>query len=132
MPEGTFATAITCMDGRVQRPVQLWAKEHFGVDYIDTITEPGVDLLLTEHLIWQDDKIKGRVDISINRHGSRQIVLVGHHDCAGNPVSEEEHREMIKKSVETILSWNFGVRVVGLWISESWQPEVVVDITPDN
>ncbi|MDX9856207.1 MAG: hypothetical protein RBT76_00280 [candidate division Zixibacteria bacterium] len=128
MPEGTFATAITCMDGRVIEPVQLWAKEHFGVDFVDFITEPGVDLMLTEKLIWQDDKIKGRLKTSIDRHGSRQAVIVGHYDCPSNAVSDDSHRSMIRKSVETILSWKLGIRVVGLWINESWQPEVVVDV----
>ncbi|MBD3402227.1 hypothetical protein GF420_04980 [candidate division GN15 bacterium] len=130
MAQGTFATAITCMDGRVQEPVSIWAKEYFGVDYVDTITEPGVDLLLTEHLIWQDDKIKSRLETSVNKHGSHAVVLVGHHDCAGNPVAPDKHKQMIKESVETIRSWKLPVRVVGLWVNESWQPEVICDLEP--
>lgn len=132
MPEGTFATAITCMDGRVIEPVQLWAKNTFDVDFVDFITEAGVDLLLTEHLIWQDDKIKGRLITSVEKHGSRQVVLVGHNDCPSNQVSEAAHKTMIRQSVDTIRSWNLGVRVVGLWINESWQPEVVVDFPAES
>ncbi len=127
MTDGTFATAITCMDGRVQEPMRKWAMKEFGVDFVDVITDAGVDLQLTQSLIWQDDKFKGRVTTSVNKHGSRNVVLVGHHDCAGNPVTEEQHKVMIAKSCEKIISWGFPVRVVGLWIGADWQPEVVCD-----
>ena len=127
MAEGSFGTVITCMDGRVQEPVRTWAVKEFGVDYVDTITEPGVDLQLNEHLIWQDDKFRARVEISVNKHGSQNLAIVGHYGCAGNPVSEEKHRERIKKSVETVQSWQMPIRSVGIWIGEDWQPEVVCD-----
>ena len=127
MPDGTFATVLICMDGRIQRPVSDWVMENFGVDYVDKITEPGADILLTESLIWQNDKIKSRVLVSVEKHGSRAMAVVGHHDCAGNPVSEEKHRAMIKRSAAEIQSWNLPIRVVGLWVGESWLPEVVCD-----
>ncbi len=38
---GTFATAINCMDGRVQLPVIAYLKSKYVVDYVDAITEPG-------------------------------------------------------------------------------------------
>lgn len=38
-----FATAINCIDGRVQTPVLDWMKLHLNVDYVDLITEPGPD-----------------------------------------------------------------------------------------
>jgi carbonic anhydrase len=132
MDRGTFATVITCMDGRVQLPVNKWAREEFGVDYVDTITEPGADLYLTENLIWQNDKIKSRVDISVNRHGSRNVVIVGHYDCAGNPVSDQKHKDLIRKSVEEIKAWKLPVRVVGLWVNDKWEPEVIVDTAKEK
>lgn len=127
MAEGTFATVLTCMDGRVQQPVSDWIKEHFGVDYVDTITEPGADVLLTESLIWQNDKIRSRVLVSVEKHGSKAMAIVGHHDCAGNPVSMEKHKAMIKRSVAEVTSWGLPIRVVGLWVGEDWQPEIVCD-----
>jgi len=131
MAEGKFATVLTCMDGRVHEPVANWIKEHFDVDYVDTITEPGADVLLTESLIWQSDKIKSRVLISVEKHGSRAMAVVGHHDCAGNPVSPEKHKEMIRKSAEEIAKWELPIRVVGLWVGENWQPEIVCDSSAD-
>ena len=41
MAEGTFATAINCMDGRVQLPVIKFLQERFKAEYVDIISEPG-------------------------------------------------------------------------------------------
>ncbi|MEX2621008.1 MAG: carbonic anhydrase [Egibacteraceae bacterium] len=39
----TFATAITCIHGRVHAPVTEWIRQRFGVDHVDLITAPGAD-----------------------------------------------------------------------------------------
>jgi hypothetical protein len=118
---GTFATAINCMDGRVQIPTNNWMKTKFNVDYIDTITEPGPNKILAEN---QDslyiDSIKRRVEISVNKHGSKTIAILGHHDCAGNPVDKATQIAQIKASIATIKSWGFPVDVLGLWVDENW------------
>ena len=114
MAEGKFATSVTCMDGRIQIPLANWIKENYSVDYVDTITEPGVDKKVAES---NDlESIKTKVGISINAHGSGLIVVSGHYDCAGNPVSDDEHIAHIKKGVEIINSWNLGVKVIGAWV----------------
>ncbi len=43
-----FGTVLNCIDGRVQIPVTNWLKENFDVDYVDLITEPGIDKVLSE------------------------------------------------------------------------------------
>ena len=43
-----FATAINCMDGRVQSPTIDYIKSNFNVDYVDMITEPGPNKILAE------------------------------------------------------------------------------------
>ena len=118
MAEGKFATSVTCMDGRIQIPLAKWIKENHSVDYVDTITEPGVDKKVAEST--DLESIKAKVAISINAHKSGLIVVSGHHDCAGNPVSEKEHISHIKKGVEVISSWNLGVKVIGVWVDGSW------------
>ena len=118
MAEGKFATSITCMDGRIQIPLANWIKEKYSVDYVDTITEPGVDKKVAEG--GDLESIKTKAGISINAHGSGLIVVSGHFDCAGNPVSDEEHIAHIKKGVETVTSWNLGVEVVGVWVDGNW------------
>ena len=81
-----FATAINCMDGRVQMPVIEYMKSKYGIDYVDMITEPGPNKILSENKDKNSiDSIKRRVKISVEAHKSRLIAVVGHHDCAGNP-----------------------------------------------
>jgi len=123
MVEGKFATSVSCMDGRIQTPLAKWIKENYSVDYVDTITEPGVDKTITENSVFES--IKTKVSISINAHKSELVVLSGHYDCAANQVSNEKHIELIKKGIEVISSWNLGVKVIGVWVDDSWNVNAV-------
>ena len=123
MAKGKFATSISCMDGRIQIPLTNWIKENFSVDYVDTITEPGIDKLVADNTDLESIRIK--VGISINKHESELIVVSGHYDCAGNPVSNEEHITQIKKGIEVIYSWNLGVKVIGVWVDDTWKINTV-------
>ncbi len=123
MAEGKFATSVSCIDGRIQIPLAKWIKENYSVDYVDAITEPGVDKTITENSIFES--IKTKVSISINAHKSELIVFSGHYNCAANPVSDEEHIEFIKKGVEAISSWNLGVKVIGVWVDDSWNVNTI-------
>ena len=119
MAQGKFATSVSCMDGRIQVPITNWIKENFSADYVDTITEPGIDKQVSGNA--DLESIKSKVGISIDKHKSELIVVSGHYDCAGNPVSNEEHINQIKKGVEVISSWNLGVKVVGVWVDDNWK-----------
>ena len=123
MAKGKFATSVSCMDGRIQIPLTNWIKENFSVDYVDTITEPGIDKQVADNT--DLESIKTKVGISINKHKSELIVVSGHYDCAGNPVSNEEHITQIKKGIEVISSWNLGVKVVGVWVDDMWKINTV-------
>ena len=69
--------------------------------------------------------VKSKLLIYIKAHNSSQIVIAGHHDCAANPVSKEEHLTQIKKSINIIKSWNFPVKVLGVWVNDQWKIEQV-------
>jgi hypothetical protein len=125
MAEGTFATVINCMDGRTQEPVTTWMKNKFSVDYVDTITIPGADRALTRGSFDEVKALKEMVGISVNKHGSQVVAIVGHHDCAGNPVDKEMHVKEIKQAMEKVDSWGYNIGIVGLWVDESWQVEVI-------
>ncbi len=111
------------MDGRIQIPIISWLKEKYNVSYVDTITEPGVDKLFSDEA--KTREIKSKVAISVNAHGSRLVLVSGHHDCAGNPVSKKEHLAQIKNAVSTIQSWGLQVTVIGAWVNEDWELEIV-------
>jgi carbonic anhydrase len=123
MAEGKFATSVSCMDGRIQIPIAKWIKENHSIDFVDVITEPGIDRMVAENL--DLESIKNKVGISINAHKSELIVVSGHYDCAGNPVSDEEHISQIRKGVEVISSWGLNVKVVGIWVDDSWNVKVL-------
>ncbi|KMM39369.1 carbonic anhydrase [Guptibacillus hwajinpoensis] len=114
----TFGTALNCIDGRTQIPVTKWLKRHFGVDYVDLITEPGMDRVLSQATYIELDRIRKNAVISIEAHHSKVIVVVGHYDCAANPVSDEQHFKDIQASVQTVRSWCLPVVVVGLWVDQ--------------
>lgn len=126
-PDARFATAITCIDGRVQVPVIEWIRGEMGVDFVDMITEPGPDWVLAFQPDEQLAEIRRRVKISTDAHGSQLLIVAGHHDCAANPVSDFDHQEHIRKAVEVARNWQFAVRVVGVWVNSDWQVEVVDD-----
>jgi hypothetical protein len=127
MSNKTFVTAINCMDGRVQQPVMVWLKKELNVDYVDVITEPGPNKILAENTSISDiNSIRKRVDISVNKHLSKHIAIVGHHDCAGNPANKATQIQHIKDAVKTIQSWGYTVTVIGLWVDDQWTVHKIV------
>ena len=126
MSHGKFGTAINCMDGRVQLPVINWMKEQFHLDYVDMITEPGADKAVGGGWFELVEEIRKKALISVNAHGSRIIVIAGHDDCAGNPVTPEKHKSQLHDAVRTIKSWNLPLeKVAAIWINKDWHIEVV-------
>jgi hypothetical protein len=125
MAYGKFATAINCMDGRVQEPVISWFKIRQGYDYVDMITEPGPIKSLADGDPKVIESIKMRTAISVEKHHSDIIAVVGHYDCAGNPESKEVQLAQIDYSIQEVKSWGFNVKVVGLWVGDRWSAELV-------
>ena len=117
-----FCTVINCMDGRVQIPVINYLKERFDAKYVDSITEPGPNFLLAE----QSDfsllhSIQQRLKISVQKHNSGAIAIVGHHDCAGNPTPEETQLVHIAKAKEWLKQKYPKTEVIGLWVNHNWE-----------
>jgi carbonic anhydrase len=127
MSNATFATAINCIDGRVQCPVKHWMKENLGIEYVDMVTEPGPDEVMAEGSLMLREAIRRKVMISVNAHKSTVVAVVGHHDCAGNPLAKEDHLRQVRKGADTVRTWNVPVRVLGLWVNDKWEVEVVSD-----
>ncbi|MFO8049334.1 MAG: carbonic anhydrase [Desulfosudaceae bacterium] len=124
MNYGRFAAAINCMDGRIQLPVIKYLQENYGVKYVDIITEPGpIKYLEKETSDAVVETIKERLQISVEKHGSKIVAISGHHDCAGNPVDKEKQIKQIHGSVKTVESWGYNVKIIKLWINEKWEIE---------
>ena len=114
------------MDGRAQLPVIEWAKREYGVDYVDSITEPGPVRILAEAADAPAlDSIRRRLSISVTRHGSSRVAIVAHTDCAGNPVDQQTQLAQLRAAAATVLSWGVDVRLDLLWLGDDWQVERV-------
>jgi carbonic anhydrase len=127
LPQDKFATAITCIDGRVQQPIVDWMKLHTNVHYVDLITEPGPDKLVSGGPSHALDEVVRKVRFSIRHHASTVVALTGHHDCAANDADRDEHIEQILAGVRVLLSYNLNARILGLWLSEWNSVELVWD-----
>lgn len=126
MSHGSFVTAINCMDGRTQLPVNEWLRRRHGADYVDTVTEPGpVAILAATSDELAIVALRRRVAISVQKHGSRVVAIVAHHDCAGNPRSESEQRAQLELAAATVESWGFDVSIELLWVGADWRVEQV-------
>ena len=122
-----FATAINCIDGRVQKPVAEYMQKNFSVDYVDMITEPGPNKILSEgkegNII---EFLKKKVAISVEKHNSQIIAVVAHYDCAGNPENEDAQKGHLRKAVNVIVSWRFPVKkIIALWLDKNFKPSII-------
>ncbi len=115
-----FATVLHCIDGRVQLPVLYYLQERFDVPYIDVITEAGIVRHIADP---EDNPIKiasfASLSISIEKHCSTQVALVAHEDCAGNPKSQEEQEEELRRGLKELGLRFPELKRVALWCSLS-------------
>ncbi|MHA1800751.1 MAG: carbonic anhydrase [Candidatus Heimdallarchaeaceae archaeon] len=120
-----FATAINCIDGRVQIPVIDHLKNNYKIDYVDIITVPGANKILAENKDNIKEAIKKYLNISINVHKSKIVAIVGHYDCAGNPSDKETQLKDIHVAMKTVASWGLDVHIIGLWVDKNWKSSLV-------
>jgi hypothetical protein len=122
--EKRFGTVLNCIDGRTQIPIIKWMKENADLDYVDLITEPGMDKVLSQGFYSDIYRIKNNVMTSISAHDSHIVAVVGHYDCAANPVNDCKHFQDIFVSVCRIKTWGLPVKVIGLWVDEHWKVHI--------
>jgi len=116
------------MDGRVQEPVIRWLQQMFHVQYVDVITEAGpIKTLACNKPDPVAESIRQRLEVSMYKHHSQVVAVVGHHDCAGNPLPYSQQVKQIKLSVEQVRGWFPAIQVVGLYVNQLWQVESVCE-----
>ncbi len=130
----TFFTVMGCMDGRCQQKVAEYGRQKFGATYPDTITEAGLVGLLAHNpsneLL---DSLKKKIMISLGKHHSKGIVIDGHAECAGNPVSDEQHKDDVRASVALIQSMiGASVPVLGVFVKRGADNQWVVEDVPET
>ena len=115
-----FCTAINCMSGQTQLPVLYFLRDRFKARYVDMITESGPDLILAKQTsLTLVQSILARVALSIQRHGSAGIAIVGHHECCGNPASKVEQMWHLQDAVRFLQKHYPDQEIIALWVDEN-------------
>ena len=123
-----FCSVINCIDGRVQLPVIRYLQQRFEVEYVDSITEPGPNLILSEEKNADSvQAILDRLKISIESHNSVGIAIVGHHGCSGNPAPQDEQVMHIRKAMKVLRQRCGSIAIIGLWVDENWEVQEVIE-----
>ncbi len=110
------------MDGRTQLPVIEYAKKRFNADYVDMITEAGPNRILAEQTNTNAvQSILNRLSVSVHHHKSKGLVIVGHHECAGNPAGEYAQAAQTRKAIAFLRNCHSSMEIIGVWVDEHWQ-----------
>jgi hypothetical protein len=126
MANMSFCTVVNCTDGRVQIPVINFLLERFRVSYVDVITELAPNKILSE----KSDHaritcIMQRLNVSVLKHGSKGMAVVGHYDCESNPASKKQQMDQLEGAVAFLKDSYPDVEVIGLWLASQWQVDEV-------
>ena len=122
----SFYTAINCMDGRIQEPITNYIKKKYNVLFVDMITGAGPVKILSNKKTENLESIISCIDISLKKHKSKGIAIVAHYDCAGNPITDEEQKKLLQKSVIFLKNKYINVSVCGLWVDKDRKVENVL------
>ncbi len=116
----SFCTVVNCMDGRVQESVNQYLRRRFEVNYVDVVTEPGPNKILSEvtpiHLV---QSILNRITVSVEKHGSKSITIAGHEDCAGNPAEKEQQITHLNNARNYLQKQFSDVEILAIWVELS-------------
>jgi len=107
-------------------PVLNFIRHNHDVDYVDIVTVPGPDKVLSKCKdVHEIGPIKKKVLISSKKHNARIAFIIGHYDCAGNTCARDRHITQIRKAVQNIKNWNTGLEVYGLWVNKEWKVSLI-------
>ena len=121
------------MDGRVQEVIAKYGEKKFDVLYPDTLTEAGMVGLLAKETIDEDlvKAIAFKLSVSLEKHHSKGIVVHGHQECAGNPVSDEQHIADVKDATARIAHViENKIPVIGVFVKRNGSEWIVQEVTP--
>ena len=126
-----FALAITCLDGRVQRPVVDYMRRAYGVDYVDLITEPGPEWALTDPTrAAVQAAIQRNARFSVAGHDAELIAVTAHDDCLGNDADPGTRLAQLRAAQRVVTGWDLGVEIIGLWVHMDGKVEEAATAIP--
>jgi len=114
----SFATAVCCIDGRIQAAVTEFARERFDAKWVDMVTKPGV-------VASADESVHSAVAISVRAHASRGIVVSAHAECAANGIADEEQKKQCRALARDLAERWSDADVVPVWAPIGGKVEVL-------
>ena len=111
-----FAAVINCMDGRIQTRTIDQLMTRFGARHIDNITSTGAVKHLDGAVDAIGEGLLRSVAVSIEAHGTSQVAVVAHSDCAGNPVPDAEQKTQLRNAVAVITDRFPDLEVIALFL----------------
>ncbi len=101
--------------------------ENYGVEYVDMITAPGMDGILSDENSNIED-IQKKLKVSNEGHSTSFIFIIGHHNCLANPVTSAVHKEQIIESVYRIKKLYLTCKVRELWVDSRSKIQIIHEI----
>jgi carbonic anhydrase len=113
--DGRFAAVITCMDGRIQTRTLDQVMTRLGVRFVDNITSTGAVQHLDGSVSATGEGLLHSLAVSIEAHGTSQVALVAHTQCAGNPVPDSKQKDQLRKAVGVVSERFPDLEVIALF-----------------
>ena len=64
---------------------------------------------------------------TVERHSSVAIALAGHHECAGNPATQQEQKQHLVAGTQFLRHHYRNIPIIGLWVDEKWRVHEIVN-----
>lgn len=112
---GRFAAVINCMDGRIQVRTLEQVMTRFGARFVDNITSTGAVKHLDGTVTATGEGLLGSLAVSIDAHQTREVAIVAHADCAGNPVPDAKQKTQLRNAIEVISTRFPDLEVIALF-----------------
>ncbi len=92
------ALLVSCIDFRVQKTVEDWARQNLGEKQYDRVALAGGAK--------DFPAIMNQIDLSVKLHAIKKLVLMNHQDCGayGHEGTEEIHRRDLLAAAQTVTS----------------------------
>ncbi len=104
------------MDGRIQTRTIDQLMTRFGARHIDNITTTGAVQHLDGMVTPTGEGLLRSLTVSIEAHGTTQVAIVAHSDCAGNPVSDAEQKTQLRNAVSAVADRFPDLEVIALFL----------------
>lgn len=108
----------------VQQNVVEWLNTCLGIDQFDHLTEPDVQRAVKNQCDESIANLRTQLAHSIHENDSDIIAVVGHH--SENDADAHRPFDSMHKTMSSVATWQTQARVVGLWVNESGQIDMLM------